>query len=90
MSPYPQVFNKKENTNSRFDYVLIIFNIKDGKQAKSAGSTQKRLEEFRNYEKGIKNQVANAKKEEEPFITNRHPKVYSNLKDFYLELRCKI
>jgi hypothetical protein len=33
------------------------------------------LEEFRNYEKKIKDQAKKGKTEEEPFITNRHPKV---------------
>ena len=48
--------------------------LTDGKQTKSAGSTQKRLEEFRNYEKTLKNQPSNGK-QEEPFVNNRHPKV---------------
>ena len=53
---------------------LKFYIFKDGKQTKSAGSTQKRLEEFRNYEKLLKTQPSNSK-QEEPFVTNRHPKV---------------
>ncbi len=47
-----------------------------GKKSNSAegmGPTQKRLQEHRNYEKIIKD-IKEQKSEQEPFITNRHPK----------------
>jgi hypothetical protein len=45
------------------------------------------LEEFRNYEKKVKEQGKKGKTEEEPFITNRHPKVICNLKKNNIKLK---
>jgi hypothetical protein len=60
--------------------ILKDFFYIDDKNEKNQGPTQKRLEEFRNYEKKVKEQGKKGKTEEEPFITNRHPKVICNLK----------
>jgi hypothetical protein len=42
---------------------------------KEMGPTQKRLQEFRNYEKSMKELKKPLASSEEPFVENRHPKV---------------
>ena len=74
------IFNYKNIFKNIFKKYLKFFFYKEDKNEKNQGPTQKRLEEFRNYEKKIKEQGKKGKTEEEPFIINRHPKVKCNLK----------
>jgi hypothetical protein len=62
-------------------FLLILFKKGEKNEAQSnqLGPTQKRLKEYRTYEQNIK-QTRNPKPAEEPFIENRHPKVFINRK----------